>query len=352
MKKTLIFALAATFVIACKKDTPPTPQPTNKYGSGVLICNEGVFQTGVGTVSFYDREAKSIQNDVYQNENNGVPLGNILQSATQIGNKLYFVVNNSQQIVVANAGSMAHLSTISGLQSPRYLHAVSSDKAYISDWSSNSLAILNLKTNTISGSISTGNGPENMLQVGSRLFVSNSGGFSLDSTLTVINTITDDVEATYVVGPNPASLQIDVNGSIWVLCAGVSDWQNPANDKAGRLVQIDRTTGTIAQSFLFPNKSDHPAKLAINSSGTELYYLSSGYGGDVYKMNISNPALPTSPFISGTFYALGVDPANNEIYVSDPLDYNQRGTVYRYNTNAQIVDSVKAGIIPGNFLFR
>jgi len=347
----MILALAATILFACKKTTEPSPTPTTKYGSGVLITNEGVFNTGSGTVSFYNRDAKSIENEIFQEEN-GVPVGNILQSATQLGDVLYLIVNNSQQIVVANAGSMKQETIITGFQSPRFMKAVSGDKAYVTDWVSNSVKIVDLRTKSITGSIPTGNGPENMAQIGTKLFVANSGGFGIDSTITVINTITDQVDGSFVVGPNPSSIQVDVNGNIWVLCTGISDWQNPLNDVGGRLVQVDRTTFTITQSIDFPNNTAHPAKLSLNEAGTVLYYLGSGYGGDVFKMSVSETSLPTSPFISGLFYGIGIDPLNDDVYTSDPLDYNQRGVMYRYSSTAQIIDSVRAGIIPSFFLFR
>lgn len=120
-----------------------------------------------------------------------------------------------------------------------------------------------------------------MAQIGSSVFVTNSGGFGIDSTITIINSITDEVEGTFLVGPNPNSIQVDVNGSIWILCAGISDFVNPANDVAGKLLQVDRTNFTVTQSLTFPTKTDHPAKLEMNEAGTVLYYLSSGYGGQV-----------------------------------------------------------------------
>ncbi len=352
MNKHVIIALAASLLFACEEEETPTPKPpTNKYQSGVLISNEGVFQTGTGTLSFYNRDSKTIANDIFLEEN-GVPVGNILQSVAQVGNSVYLVVNNSQKIIVADAGSMIQKAVITGFQSPRYFHAVSADKAYVTDWVSNTVAVVNLKTNTITSTIAVGSGPENMAQIGSSVFVTNSGGFGIDSTITIINSITDEVEGTFVVGPNPNSIQIDVNGSIWILCAGISDFVNPANDVAGKLLQVDRTNFTVTQSLTFPTKTDHPAKLEMNEAGTVLYYLSSGYGGQVFSLSISSSALPTSAFINGSFYALGIDPLNDDIYTSDPLDYNQRGDVYRFSKTAQPLDTVKAGIIPGNFLFR
>lgn len=48
---------------------------------------------------------------------------------------------------------MVQKAVITGFQSPRYFHAVSADKAYVTDWVSNTVAVVNLKTNTITSTI-------------------------------------------------------------------------------------------------------------------------------------------------------------------------------------------------------
>ena len=46
------------------------------------------------------------------------------------------------------------------------------------------------------------------------------------------------------------------------------------------------------------------------------------------------------------------DASNGEIYVSDAIDYLQRGSIYRYSASGNLIDQFKAGIIPGGFCFR
>ena len=72
-------------------------------------------------------------------------------------------------------------------------------------------------------------------------------------------------------------------------------------------------------------------------------------------MSISDTSLPSTPFINGNgklFYSLAVDPNRNEIYVSDAIDYLQRGSIYRYSAAGNLIDQFKAGIIPGGFCFQ
>jgi DNA-binding beta-propeller fold protein YncE len=72
-------------------------------------------------------------------------------------------------------------------------------------------------------------------------------------------------------------------------------------------------------------------------------------------MSVSDGALPENPVIAMDgkyFYALGIDPQNSDIYVSDALDYTKNGLVYHYDHTGSLLDSLEVGIIPGAFGFN
>ena len=72
-------------------------------------------------------------------------------------------------------------------------------------------------------------------------------------------------------------------------------------------------------------------------------------------MSIVATTIPTNPFIAQSgvnFYGLGIDPATNEIYVSDAIDYVQKGVIYRYQSNGTLINTFRAGITPGDFYFK
>ena len=54
----------------------------------------------------------------------------------------------------------------------------------------------------------------------------------------------------------------------------------------------------------------------------------------------------------GGYYGLTVDPSNSEIYVSDAIDFVQRGMVYRFSPAGEPVDTFRAGIVPSSFCFK
>ena len=106
LKKNFYLLLTAVLLIsfsACQKDEPLPPEELPTYEDGIFITNEGPFQNGSGSISFYSRKTGEISNDIYQNANRGVQLGNIVQSMAIHNDLAYVVVNNANKIIVADA---------------------------------------------------------------------------------------------------------------------------------------------------------------------------------------------------------------------------------------------------------
>ncbi len=347
-KLVLLAALSGLFSLnACQKDD--TDKTSDKYSDGIFIVNEGVFTTGTGTISFINRTADSVSHDIF-NSVNGRPLGNVVQSMTIYNGKAYIVVNNASKVEVVDAATFKLEATISGLVSPRYFLAINSSKAYVTDWAGN-VAVVDLDANVISKTITVNSGPEQMLMSGSQVYVLNSGGWNTDSTISVINSSTDQVAETIRIRHRPTGIVADKYGKIWVMCSGrgFNGWpQN--NDSEGHLLRIDPLTNQVEYDYSFVSTSMHPDKLVINKTGDRLYFL---FDGGIYSFSINDSNAVPVRFLSRTnLYSLGYDKADDYLYVSDPLDYQQDGWIYRYNASGgNMVDSIQAGIIPGNFCF-
>lgn len=188
-----------------------------------------------------------------------------------------------------------------------------------------------------------------MAAIEQTIWVLNQGGLSIDSTISVIDYQMDKVISTIPVYPRPTGIQQDKNGLVWVLCSGKAYWHNGASK--GHLVAIDPINYSLQKDIVFPDTINHPEKLVINNTGDVLFY---NYSDGVYKIGIESNSLETSPFIEypGTLYSLGYDPVDNYIYISDPVDYIQKGWVFRFNEKTGlVVDSVPAGIVPREYEF-
>ena len=66
-------------------------------------------------------------------------------------------------------------------------------------------------------------------------------------------------------------------------------------------------------------------------------------------MPVSSVSLPGEAFIEPgerLFYDLGTGPAG-QVFVTDAIDYQQKGDLLIYNSRGELKDVEKAGIIPG-----
>jgi hypothetical protein len=152
---------------------------------------------------------------------------------------------------------------------------------------------------------------------------------------------------------------LDKNNKIWVLSDGGLA-SLPGGKVKACLTRIDPETFKIEKEFIFSDLNSAPTRLCMNNGKDSLYFLNGSWGssvsnGGVYRMSVNDVVLPSSPWVPENgklFYALGVDPRNGNVYVSDAVDYMQPGWVYRYSSQAVVLDSFKTDIIPSAFCFK
>ena len=350
--KLSIYLFLIGFLFACDSDGPEVI-PTAQYENGFLIANEGPFQSGTGTVSFFDYSTNTVSNEVFQTVNNR-PLGNILQSVSVHNREIFMVVNNAGKVEVADAETFESTATVDNLGLPRYFLGVNENKGYVSLWEDGfggKLAVIDLNTFTVSNEITTALGPGRMLlHSNGQIYVACSGGFSTDNKVSVINPTTDALIEDILVGSAPSGIAEDANGKIWVLCGGKYKSDFSGLEESGSLYKIDASNNTVESMFSFNDFQSRPGNLVMDGDGENIFYT---FAGGVYKMNISASELPANALFNGSFYGIGFDPESGYLIGSDAGDFASEGTIHRYNSeNGQKIDDFTVGIIPnGGFHF-
>jgi len=346
VKIYFLFAIIGTIMVSCRKDTPPSlPQGSVNGGKRLVICDEGGFGYNNAAVSVYDPTNNSTVINAYAAANSNQSLGDVLQSVTEFNDKYYFVVNNSGKVIVSDK-NFVRLATISGFISPRYILVVSNNKAYVSNLvlptnanQTNYIQVLDIATNTISKSIRLDGWTEQMVQSYGKVYVTNQN----KKYVYVLDALNDGLDSIYV-GSTNACIVKDANEKLWVSCNA-----SAANNVSARLIRINPIADTIEATISLQTTQNSISRLCINGDGTTLYYLMN----DVYKMDINAAVCPTTGIIAQsthTFYGLCIDPADETIYVSDAVDYNSNGKLYRYQSNANYIGTYTTGIIPGFML--
>lgn len=342
-------------ITACKKESPgpvTTNTDTTQYiqgTSGVFIVNEGNYFGNNGSLSYINFETNEISNDIFQNKNHRT-LGDVALTMQSINKKAYIIVNNSAKIEVVDIENMNSIATIFGFISPRHFIRVNSTKAYVSELYSDSIKIVDLVSNQISGYINIHRSSESMVIYGSNLFVANWSNYSKPSVnndyVMIIDVLNDQLIDSIHVSKEPNSLIIDKNNKIWVLCSGGYD-----NSESPALIRINPDSRTIEQTFVFSDINSSPYNLSTNLAKDSLFFINN----DIFSLSVSSLTLPISPIItsgSQNFYSIAINPQNSQIFISDALDYNQNGKIFIYSGSGNLVKTYTAGIIPGNVCFN
>jgi YVTN family beta-propeller protein len=328
------------FVASCKKDEEEQSTAETNYTRGIFISNEGSFNGNNASITYFDPSFKQTEN-VYQVAN-AVGLGDVLQSFTIIGDNGYAVVNNSQKVEVVEMKTMKRIATITGVDYPRHLLDIGNGKAYLTNGSmSGEVKIIDLVTHTITGSIVVGLGPERMYKSGNKVFVCNSGGWSVDNTISVIDINSSTVVSTIAVGDRPIDMALDNAGNIWTLCSGETlydaNWAVVGNT-AAMLYQIDPLTNLVTNSMEVGVLGDHPREFAMSADGTDLLLVNNG----LQMMDMATEAWTN--IISGSFNSVDVNAADGGIWCTGTTNFVDPSVLYHYNANGVLENQFTVGL--------
>ena len=350
ISKLLVFLVLIAFT-GCMEWDYGKMEDFSATGEGLFITNEGNFQYGNATLSYYDPETKTVENEIFYRAN-AMKLGDVAQSMTIRNGVGWVVVNNSHVIYAININTFKEVGRITGLTSPRYIHFLSDEKAYVTQIWDNRIFIVNPKTYQITGYIdcpdmTTESGStEQMVQYGKYVFVN---CWSYQNRILKIDTETDKVVDQLTVGIQPTSLVLDKNNKMWTITDGGYEG-SPYGYEAPSLYRIDAETFQVEKQFKF-KLGDWPSEVQLNREGDMLYWINK----DIWKMSVDADRVPVRPFLkySNTiYYGLTVDPKNGDVYVADAIDYQQDGIVYRYTKEGKLIDQFYVGIIPGAFCWK
>jgi YVTN family beta-propeller protein len=349
-----LLIISLLILTGCKPEQPASP--TEAYSTGIFISNEGIYGQTSGTISHYNPDSGIVTQKIFKTKN-GRDLGNVVQSMTFVNDKAYIVVNNSNKIEVADANNFEEYAQITNLLQPRYMLAIDTNTAYVSQWGldllSGSVAVIDLHSHQILQTIVSGigKGPERMCLHNGKVYVANVGGLESDNFISVIDINSHSVVDTIIVDDNPNSLQLGSDGLLWVACGGKTVYANyPEIDTAastyGAVVAISPNTGGMVHRIAL-QKGRGAHQLTKDNTGNSLFF---SYNNQVCKLNTAQAQWQS--LFAGNFYGLGYNPTDNYIYAAENAGI-QAAWAYRYRaTDGTLVDSFRVGIFANGFWLK
>jgi hypothetical protein len=307
----------------------------------VLVTNEGNFDWGHGTVTYYDPQADTAFTDVFQAANGRV-VGNVLQSVLMWNDRTFLVVNNSGRIEVCDRRTLKSRGAITGLASPRYAMPVGQGRALVTDLAADRLHIVDLDAMAVVGSIPLVGWSERMVKRKGQVWVANRrasfdprpGGYTLYAVDTQRLALTDSL--TNPQGAVLGSLAMDSRERLWVA------------QRSGRSYGIalwDVENHRLIETVPF---ADSIAHIQPDAARNRMLVLSRHlWAVDMETRTVTR--LVTAD--NALFYSFAIHPESGAIYVSDALNYVQRGLIRIYEPDGKAANTFQAGVIPGDFCF-
>jgi hypothetical protein len=366
MNKLFLLSILGIFLVSCEPDDKVVDkyQPKGNYDSGVLVLNEGNFQSGDASVSYISFDLNSTQNNIFFAANSNTSLGDTAQSIGFNGDLAYIIVNGSNKIEVVNRYSMIKVASITtGLKNPRYI-AFANGNGYVTNWGDAFstpvipafVAVVNLTSNAVTSTIPVISDPEKIIQNQGKLYVAHYG-FGYNNKISIIDSGSNTIVGTpLTVGEGPKDLQIE-NGNLWVSCEGLKADPTPseADDLPARIFKIN-LANLSSTSFKYTSNLKHISQFQIYNSNA--YYT---IGSGIYKFSLTATSLPETPVFSSAIsnlYGFGI--SNNRIYVSGYDSFSANGSVLIYSLGelqdsrpiGTLLRTTGVGVGPNGFYFN
>jgi len=327
MKKFMLTFLLLLFLI---------PSITIGQLRKVYILSEGGFSSGSAKLSLYNISQNVFTQSIFSPGNLGLyPDGLIFYN-----NYLYLLEQGSYggQGKIYKLDTNGIVQNYSSFGTNPYSLAISNSKVYATNGPVSKVTVLNVNDFSIVKEISVGIYPQEIIAYNNNVFICNTSlyGGSKDSTVSVINSVTDSVIAKITVHKDPSSLAISKDNALLIGC--------PGNN--GKIFKVDLSTYQKLDSISLSSGFDKDISVDMNTGN--IYYINYNNGisycnfstGQVTDI-ISNPN-PSANY----FYGYNYDYTIGKHFIADAKDFTTTGSLYVYNSSGSLENTFATGIAP------
>lgn len=327
-----LFIWLITNLSGCDRDVigPQASRPGEINDSRrVLIINEGNFQRGNASIGYYNSETNSYAGEHYQREN-GLPLGDVLESVYYEQDQFYAVLNGSNRILICDS-SWALKASFEGLGAPRYL-ALHAERIYLSDLFKSEIGVYNAQT-----------------LEREKLWTITKPAFAVEAWQDQIIVAADKELRVYDPLLNDSLIQtITLPAAIKAfLKNGLSQWL--VVDNNDQVYRWEAPRDTLMPLGPLNKKGEH---FCLDFSRQEFYVLT---GAEVQVYSFFGQSLKAERSFSHAaenVYGFVCDSTAGQVYIMDPEAFVAPSTIYVYDRLGPLKEQFSAGFISNGALIR
>lgn len=334
--------------------------------SGIYLVNQGNQGSNKARLDFLNFHNGFYIRDVFTEYNPEVVkgLGDTGNDVQVYKGKVFVAVNGSHKVEIMDAYSMKRLAQVD-VPNCRFI-AFDGNCVYVTSYvakdketlktQKGALYRIDLDTYKVTGQVTVGYQPEQLVIRDGKAYVANSGGYvaGYDDTVSVVDLKSMKVEYDIEVAVNLQLMLVDAEGTIWVSSIGnYSDVSSTLNYlvKKGDKYELGGSVNVPVSSMAL--------------AGDKIYVIGSTYTPPTWALtttynivNAKTRKLESGSFITdgtesdiATAFTVTVNPGNGDIYVTDAKDYVSSGTLHCYTGSGKHKWSVRTGDIPGRIAF-
>lgn len=334
--------------------------------SGIYLVNQGNQGSNKARLDFLNFHNGFYIRDVFTEYNPEVVkgLGDTGNDVQVYKGKVFVAVNGSHKVEIMDAYSMKRLAQVD-VPNCRFI-AFDGNCAYVTSYvakdketlktQKGALYRIDLDTYKVTGQVTVGYQPEQLVIRDGKAYVANSGGYvaGYDDTVSVVDLKSMKVEYDIKVAINLGLMLVDAEGTIWVSSQGnFSDVSSTLNYlvKKGDKYELGGSVNVPVSSMAL--------------AGDKIYVIGSTYTPPAWALtttynivNAKTRKLESGSFITdgtesdiATAFTVTVNPGNGDIYVTDAKDYVSSGTLHCYTGSGKHKWSVRTGDIPARIAF-
>lgn len=334
--------------------------------SGIYLVNQGNQGSNKARLDFLNFHNGFYIRDVFTEYNPEVVkgLGDTGNDVQVYKGKVFVVVNGSHKVEIMDAYSMKRLAQVD-VPNCRFI-AFDGNHAYVTSYvakdkealktQKGALYCIDLDTYKVTGQVTVGYQPEQLVIRDGKAYVANSGGYVAgnDNTVSVVDLKSMKVEYNIEVAVNLELMLVDAEGTIWV-------------SSRGNYVDVSSTLNYLVKKgdkYELGGSVNVPVS-SMAMAGDKIYVIGLTYIPPTWKptttyniVNVKTRKLESGSFITDgtesgitTAYTVTVNPGNGDIYVTDAKDYVSSGTLHCYTGSGKRKWSVRTGDIPARIAF-